>query len=92
MAVALETLVKGPEVEIEAQPPVCPVCGTFDPELVIPPEDGGRGKMSQVIIVGVCAVCEAQLYIAVASYSVHASRVTLKQEMEMRKAGTENGA
>lgn len=40
-------------------PPVCPHCGTFDPELR---SEGGHGHMSEFVLVGQCLNCNRIVY------------------------------
>lgn len=40
-------------------PPVCPHCGTFDPEVR---SEGGHGHMSEFVLVGQCLGCGKILY------------------------------
>jgi hypothetical protein len=92
IAEAIEKLASDPEVEIEAGPPLCPVCGAFDPEIVLPEQEGGRGLMSHVIVNGACGQCGGTIYIVIESYSVHKGRQTAMNEIiEREKAGFFNG-
>jgi hypothetical protein len=87
IAVAVEALAIDPEVEINAGPPICPSCGAFDPMLTLAFQEGGTGKMSELIIDGNCQ-CKANVYIVIESYSVHKSSETAIAELKEReKAG-----
>lgn len=88
IADSLEKLTSEPEVEIESGPPICPHCGKLDPVVIVEPDEGGTGEMSQIVIPCRCTECGQPIYIAIDSYSVHQTVETLKTELEMRKAGT----
>jgi hypothetical protein len=87
IAEALEKLASDPEVEIEAGPPICPSCGAFDPEIVLPDQESARGLMSEVIVQATCGLCKAEIYIVIESYSVHKGGRTATLEIEERKRG-----
>lgn len=92
IAAALEKLASDPEVEIEAGPPLCPGCGAFDPEIILPEQEGGRGLMSHLIVNGQCGQCGQTIYVVIESYSVHKGRQTAMNEItEREKAGFFNG-
>lgn len=85
IAVALEKMTVDPQVEIEAGPPICPHCGTFDPVMSLNRSEGGQGKMSQIVVDGVCLNCSQPVFIVIESYSVHRSRHTVVAEIEERE-------
>jgi hypothetical protein len=88
IATAIEALAVDPEVEINAGPPVCPSCGTFDPNVSLAYQEGGTGPMSQIIIDGNCTKCKERFYIVIESYSVHKTIETAGEEIKAReKAG-----
>lgn len=88
IAEAVEKLAVDPEVEIEASPPLCPSCGTLNPRMQLPPQEGGSGLMSEVVVTGICGVCNQTLFIVIESYSVHQEFRTAKEEIEnKRRAG-----
>lgn len=87
IAEALEKLASDPEIEIEVGPPLCPHCGAFDPEIVLPEQESARGLMSQIITEATCGSCSQQLFIVVESYSVHRTGLTATSEIEERQKG-----
>lgn len=84
IATALEKLSEDPQVEIEAGPPICPNCGKFDPEILLPNQEAARGRMSELIVDCACAACGSPIYIITESYSVHRSRTTAVNEIQER--------
>lgn len=84
IADALEKLASDPQVEIEFGEPLCPHCGTVDPEIVTEASEG-RGRLSEFIITGVCCSCNQVLYGLCESYSMHHSTETLKAQIEERR-------
>lgn len=87
IASALEKLAADPEVEIEAGPPLCPACGKFDPEIILPEQESARGPMSQLVVEGTCGECGHKVFIIIESYSVHQSRMTAVNEIKEREKG-----
>jgi len=84
--VALEKLVEEPSFEIPTSPPVCPHCGTFDPNVSVE-ERGGQGKLSQYFLKLTCLTC-SKPYMAVPQGFVNFSEVKELQEFLER---AENG-
>lgn len=84
IASALEKLTEDPQIEIEAGPPMCPNCGKFDPEILLPTQEAARGKMSELIVDGNCVECGSPIFIITESYSVHKSRQTAIEEIKQR--------
>jgi hypothetical protein len=72
IAVAVEALAVDPEIELQAGPPVCPSCGAFDPQTTLAYQEGGTGRMSEIIIDGACQ-CGERLFIVIESYAVFKS-------------------
>lgn len=90
---ALEKLASDPQVEIEFGEPICPHCGTFDPEMeiVIGVDVGVRGRLSEYVIIGKCATdgCGQTFYGLTESYEMHSGMETLKPRLEERREGAE---
>lgn len=75
------------DAEIQSLPPVCPSCGVFDPNVTLAYQEGGTGKMSEIVVNGVCQ-CGEPIYIVIDSYSTHKSIDTVEMEIkEKEKAG-----
>lgn len=85
IAKALETIAKGPEVEVEVSPPVCPSCGALNPTVVLPSQEAGQGPMAEIVVNGHCNECGSPFYIVIESYSMHKSVQTASEEIEARK-------
>jgi hypothetical protein len=86
MATALEKLASDPTVEVEFGPPICPHCGIFNPEVFIE-TTGGEGRLADFVIEARCLACHEVMYATVESYSMHRETVTVKREIETRRAG-----
>jgi hypothetical protein len=63
IAVGVEKLGEEPEFEIPTSPPICPHCGTLDPNVGVE-NTAGQGKMSGFFLRLTCLVC-SKLYFAV---------------------------
>ena len=81
--VALENLAKEDEITVEFGPPLCPSCGTFDPE-VTTFDSQDTGKLSDFVIQAECRNCGSTIFGIVESYSMHQSRETAIQEIHER--------
>jgi hypothetical protein len=92
IADALEKLASDPEIEMEVGPPICPSCGKLNPTMVLPPQEGGRGPMAELIVDGACGHCGMNIFIVIESYSVHKTGQTAAHEIEARReAGVFSG-
>ena len=92
--VALEKLNEEVQVEIDPGPPICPHCGTEDPEVTCM-EGESVGPLSEVVIEARCMECENIMYAVVESYSMHRESDTAKDELfyeKRRRAGMRNGS
>jgi hypothetical protein len=90
IALALEKLASDPVVEIESGPPLCPHCGAFNPTVRKPEEGEAVGPLGEFIIVADCGECGQTLYGTVESYSMHATKESVREEIEARRTG-DNG-
>ena len=63
-------------------PPLCPHCGTFNPDVA---NEGGRGAMGEFCLIGKCGNCNNTLYAFAQGWLVFATRDEAMQEMERRK-------
>ena len=91
--VALEKLNEEVNVEIDPGPPICPHCGTEDPEVTCV-EGESVGPLSQVVIEARCMECENIMYAVVESYSMHQDASTVQGQLfyeRLRRAGLRNG-
>ena len=86
IAVGIESLAEEPEIEITAGPPLCPHCGKFDPEVLTPVQDGGRGPLSHLAIEATCTECSQTLFVVVESYSMHRKRNEAVEEIKERSS------
>jgi hypothetical protein len=88
--VALEKLNEEVQVEIDPGPPICPHCGSEDPEVQCM-EGASTGPLSEIVIEAKCMECDNMLYAVIESYSMHRTSETVKDELfyERRRAGKE---
>lgn len=88
LADAVEKLsVEPTESEINNLPPVCPSCNAFDPQITLGYQEGGTGRMSEIVVNGTCQCGEA-VFIVIDSYSTHNSLEMVEAEIKAReKAG-----
>lgn len=82
--VALEKLATDPEVEIQAGPPECPHCGTYDPTVGVQ-ERSASGPLSEFVLVCECHSCGRTFYVLVESYDNHANSDSARERLEERK-------
>lgn len=92
IAVGVEKMASEPQIEVEFGPPVCPHCGTFNPEVQIEAESG-EGKLAEFVIgPGTCLTCGGTMYAVVESFSMHRELQTAADEINSRRAGWEDGS
>lgn len=84
IAAGIEQLAVDPEVEIKAGPPVCPSCNVFDPTVTLPLQEGGTGRMSELVVQAKCQ-CGEPLFIVIESYSVHKDGASAVVELQERE-------
>jgi hypothetical protein len=63
LTTAVEKLAEEPEfqeLKVEFAPPVCPHCGTFNPEVFIP--DGGSGPLMECVLQAECGNCHRTMF------------------------------
>lgn len=88
MTVAIEKLSEPPEFEVNLKPPVCPHCNTVDPVVELPYQQGGTGKLSEIVVAGTCLACRKHLWVVIESYSMHKEASEAAMEVsEKEKAG-----
>lgn len=85
LAEGVEALAAEQEVEIKSLPPVCPHCGAFDPRVTIAPQEGGEGKMSEIVVDARCNACGNRVFIVIDSYSTHREVETVAMELSERE-------
>lgn len=83
IAVGVEKMGADPEIEIEAGPPVCPTCGEVNPKVHLPPQEGGMGRLGEMMIECTCE-CGAPIYVVIESYSNHNRREIAVEEARAR--------
>jgi hypothetical protein len=85
---AVEKLSEPQDPSLSFNPPVCPHCDVFDPVVEIPYQEGGTGKLSEIITVVTCLACRNRFYIVTESYSPHKEVQSAALEISERaKAG-----
>ena len=84
IAVATERMASDPEIEIESGPPICPHCGTMNPDVMVPAQEAGRGPLAEIAIEATCLFCAKTLFVVIDSYSMHSQRDAAIQEMKER--------
>jgi hypothetical protein len=93
MATALEELAKDPVIEVEAAPPTCPRCGTFNPHFWVENELGD-GPLAECVLYGRCGNCSERFYAMPVTWHMHTLRelvdAELKERAEMRD-GSQGG-
>lgn len=83
IAVGVEKMGADPVIEIEVGPPMCPTCGNVNPKVNLPSQEGGWGRLAEMLIEVQCE-CGSSLYVAIESYSCHALRQSAVDEVRAR--------
>lgn len=83
IAVGVEKMGADPVIEIEVGPPICPTCGVVNPKVTVPTEEGGLGRLAEILINAQCE-CGAAIFAAIESYSCHAQRQSAVDEIRAR--------
>jgi hypothetical protein len=83
IAASLQRLAKEDEITVEFGPPLCPACGSYDPE-VTTFERVATGKLSEFVIDAECHNCGNTIYGVVESYSMHQEQETAVEEIKER--------
>ena len=83
---ALKKLGEEVQVEIDPGPPICPHCGTEDPQVSCM-ESESIGPLSEIVVEARCRECGEIMYAVIESYSMHQTQETVKSELfyERRK-------
>lgn len=87
--VALESLAEEPQLEIPTSPPICPHCGTINPN-VRGHETEGEGPMSEIFLELQCTTCENSFYVVPEGWVNFTEEVELKEFFE--RAGNGNSS
>jgi len=91
IAVGVEKMGADPEIEIEAGPPLCPLCGKMNPKVRLADQEGGVGYLGDIIIDAVCAECGNPMYVVIESYSMHSNAQEATDEARERLKGWNTG-
>lgn len=90
IAVALETLVNEPLVEIKTPFPQCPHCGEVNPEVHMNEMPASQGKLSEYVVECRCVKCKNSIYGVIVEWSIQPDRemalMVGKQVVERMKA------
>lgn len=86
IAVATEKMGADPEIEIESGPPLCPTCGKENPVVDLPPQEGGRGPLGELMIECQCVSCGAAIFTVIESFSCHRRREDAVTELTLTLA------
>lgn len=80
---ALEKLAEDPQIEIEAGPPICPHCNTFNPEVATRDEEMS-GPLHEFLLVVTCLNCHNRFYAIPLTWHCVKTHSEAEEEMRMR--------